>query len=221
MDRRRIGIVIPALNESATIGAVVRAAGAHGTCVVVDDGSSDATAALARDAGALVVAHEVNRGYDAALDSGFRAAAQAGCEIIITLDADGQHDPTLLGRFVDAIDAGAAIAVGVRDRRARLAEHVFAWYTQLRWGISDPLCGLKAYRADVYRTLGHFDSYASIGTELMLFGARNGQRIVQIPFPVRERDGAPRFGRRLSANWRILRALALSLWRIPRRSAAC
>lgn len=213
--------MIPALNEAATITAVVRAASPHGTCVVVDDGSTDGTAALARGAGALVVVHPANRGYDGALDSGFRAAAQAGCEIIITLDADGQHDPSLLLRFIEAIDGGAAVALGVRDRRARLAEHAFAWYTRQRWGIADPLCGLKAYRADVYRALGHFDSYSSIGTELMLFAARNGHAIVQVPFHVREREGAPRFGRRLGANLRIFRALALSLWRIPRRGTAC
>jgi glycosyltransferase involved in cell wall biosynthesis len=220
MERHRIGIVIPALNEAATIGAVVRTALHHGVCLVVDDGSSDNTAALAFEAGALVVSHPENRGYDAALDSGFRRASEVGCEIILSLDADGQHDPSLIGSFIEALDKGSAVALGIRSRRARLAEHAFAWYTRMRWGIADPLCGLKAYRVEVYRALGHFDSYSSIGTELMLFAARNHYSMAQVPFEVRVREGQSRFGRRILANWKIFRALLLSFRPTPSRKAA-
>ena len=211
MERPRIAIVIPALNEAATISQVVEAAGRYGMCVVVDDGSSDDTASRARAAGATVVSHATNRGYDAALDSGFRKAAEMGCEAIITLDADGQHNPELLEKFIAALDGGAAVVLGVRDRRQRLAEHVFAWYTRHRFDIADPLCGMKAYRVEVYRELGHFDTYVSIGTELMLFAARRGFPIASVPFEVRDREGQPRFGKKLAANWKIFRALALSL----------
>jgi glycosyltransferase involved in cell wall biosynthesis len=211
MARSRVAIVIPALNEAATIARVVRLASQWGTCIVIDDGSVDATGALAREAGAVVVHHPENRGYDAALDSGFRFAAEERCDMIVTLDADGQHDPGLVHRFIEALNAGADIVLGVRSRRARIAEYLFAYYTVARWGIRDPLCGLKAYQTEVFRALGHFDSYGSIGTELTLYAARRGLRIKQIPFEVREREDQPRFGRRLSANYRILRSLLLSL----------
>lgn len=211
MDRHRVAIVIPALNEGMTIAAVVHAAQVYGTCVVVDDGSTDATAVVAREAGALVVSHLANRGYDAALESGFHKAEEAGFEAVVTLDADGQHNPELLREFLAHLDAGAAVVLGVRNKRQRLAEHVFAWYAKWRFGIADPLCGLKAYRMDVYRALGHFDAYKSIGTELALFAARNGYPIASVHFGVGERVGNPRFGRKLSANWKIFRALALSL----------
>jgi glycosyltransferase involved in cell wall biosynthesis len=213
VDRRLVAIVIPALNEERTVAAVVQAACLQGVCVVVDDGSEDATAQIASAAGALVVRHEVNRGYDAALDSGFRCAAEAGCLVVVTLDADGQHDPSLVDRFIEAIDAGADVVLGVRSRKARLAESIFSAYTRWRWGIADPLCGFKAYRIEVFQALGHFDSYESIGTELTLFAAHRGLRIAQVPFRVGDREGPPRFGRRLSANWRILRALLLSMRR--------
>jgi glycosyltransferase involved in cell wall biosynthesis len=221
MDRRRVAIVIPALNEAATIGQVVLAAQRQGQCIVVDDGSADATGKLAGDHGAMVVRHATNKGYDAALSSGFRRASDAGFDVVVTLDADGQHDPDLVDRFLSAIDAGAGVALGVRSSRPRLAEHVFAWYTRCRWGIADPLCGLKAYRMTVYRELGHFDSYGSIGTELMLFAARTGHEIAQVPFQVRERADKPRFGRELTANWKICRAMALSLRRSPNVGTPC
>lgn len=221
MDRRRVAIVIPALNEAATIRQVVWAAQHKGQCIVVDDGSTDTTAQLARDAGAIVVSHTANRGYDAALGSGFRRADDDGYDVVITLDADGQHDPDLVDRFLDAINAGADVALGVRSSRARLAEHVFAWYTHWRWRIADPLCGLKAYRIEVYRALGHFDSYDSIGTELMLFAARNGRALAQVTFTVRERADHPRFGRVLYTNLKIFRSMAMSLRRVPELEDPC
>jgi glycosyltransferase involved in cell wall biosynthesis len=212
MDRSRVGIVIPALNESATIAVIVEAVKKYGVPIVVDDGSTDNTAELARQAGGLIVSHEYNRGYDAALDSGFRKAYEIACEVIITVDADGQHDPSLINKFIERIDTGAEVVVGTRSVRQRLAEHVFAWYTKTRFGIDDPLCGMKAYKTSIYRELGHFDSYGSIGTELMIFAAKNDYRIDQIPFKVRNRLGDSRFGRVLSANYKIFRAMTLSFW---------
>jgi glycosyltransferase involved in cell wall biosynthesis len=211
MDRRRVGIVIPALNEAATIPAVISNASLYGIPIVVDDGSTDGTGTLAANAGAEVVRHQVNLGYDRALNSGFAHAAAKGLDYIVTMDADGQHDPSILEPFLQALAHGADVVAGVRDRRQRLAEHVFAWVGRRRWKLQDPLCGMKAYRADIYRELGHFDSYDSIGTELVIYAARRGKRIMHVHVPTRERIGQPRFGRRFSANRRIFRALRIAL----------
>ncbi|MEJ0037610.1 MAG: glycosyltransferase family 2 protein [Gammaproteobacteria bacterium] len=215
----RLALVIPALNESASIAMVVRRAAQLGLPIVVDDGSNDATGAIAAAEGADVVRHPVNRGYDGALSSGFARAVQLGCDTIITLDADGQHNPGLITTFEAALES-ADVVVGIRDRHQRLAESVFAWLGQRIWGISDPLCGMKGYRIDVYRRLGHFDSYRSIGTELALFAARSGFRVTQVPVPTRPRVGASRFGQLLRGNWMIFRALAIALVRLPRQRRA-
>lgn len=213
MDRCRIAIVIPAFNEAATIGPVIFSVFQYGKPIVVDDGSSDETSQLASSLGASVVGHAVNRGYDQAINSGFVRAEELGCEYVITIDADGQHDPSLLSRFIGSLDSGADVVIGVRDRCQRLAEHIFAWVAEKKWGIQDPLCGMKAYRIGLYKEVGHFDSYGSIGTELALYAAKNGKRIVQLPVKIRERIDAPRFGRIFSANWRILYALWVGLLR--------
>ena len=211
MERHRIGIVIPALNEAKTIGSLVANASQCGIPIVVDDGSSDETGELATAAGASVVGHDFNRGYDQALNSGFARAEELGCEYVVTMDADGQHDPTILVSFIQALDDGADVVVGIRDRRQRVAEHIFAWVGSVKWGIRDPLCGMKAYRIGVYRELGHFDSSCSIGTELAIFAAKRGRKIAQLAVKTRERNDVPRFGTRYSANKRILRALWLGL----------
>ena len=212
MDKCRVGIVIPALNESATIVGIVEAVVKYGVPIVVDDGSTDSTGALALNSGAVVVAHKYNRGYDEALNSGFNKAADLGSKIIVTVDADGQHDPLLIEKFIAVIDLGFDVVVGVRNKRQRFAEHLFAWYTFLRFGIKDPLCGMKAYRTPVYANQGYFDSYGSIGTELIIFAAEKKYRIKQIAFNVRERKGASRFGQVISSNYKIIRALIFSIY---------
>lgn len=211
MDRHRVGIVIPALNEASTIGAVIEGVIGQGIPIVVDDNSDDDTASVAIEAGAELVSHATNRGYDGALNSGFDRAAQLGCDYVVTLDADGQHHPHLVARFIDALEQGADMAIGIRDRRQRIGEHLFAFVGRLRWGIDDPLCGLKAYRMQIYNDLGHFDGYRSIGTELAVYAATHGARVTQIPIMVAAREGRPRFGIGWRANRRILRALWLDL----------
>lgn len=211
MDRSKIGLVIPAYNESATIHEVVNAASSYGQPIVVNDCSSDNTANLAEQAGAVVVNHKVNLGYDGALNSGFIKAAEIGCQFVITLDADGQHNPHLIQKFVDELDKGVDVVLGVRSSKPRVSEHLFALFTKAKFGIKDPLCGMKGYQIEVYDSLGHFDSYRSIGTELMLFAARQNLNIVQVPFTVGERQDAPRFGNLVKANFKILRAMVKSV----------
>lgn len=211
MDRSRIAIVIPAFNESASIGIIVEAAKRFGLPIVVDDGSTDKTSLIARTAGAEIILHKRNLGYDKALEAGFMLAASLGCELVITMDADGQHNPDLLQQFLLEFDHGAEVVIGIRDHRQRLSEHVFAWVAHWLWGIHDPLCGMKGYKMSIYYSLGHFDSYGSVGTELALYAVRNSFRVAQVPVPSRSRIGKPRFGRLIIANWRIFRALVMAL----------
>lgn len=219
MDRpESVAIVIPAFNEAASIAAVVSRARDFGTPLVVDDGSNDGTPDIAARAGATVVTLERNMGYDHALSAGFERAASLDYDFVITMDADGQHNPHALTEFIALLHGGADVVIGTRDRRQRAAEHLFAWVAQGLWGIRDPLCGMKGYRVRVYRALGHFDSFGSIGTELATFAARKGYRVIQIPIRTRDRVGAPRFGRRVVANWRIFRAMVLLLLRAARPS---
>lgn len=100
-------IVIPAYNEELTIADVVRDAVkiAH-QVVVVDDGSRDRTAQLAKAAGALVVRHAVNRGVGAALGTGIEAAVRLDADAVVTMDADGQHRAEDAGRVFERLDQG-------------------------------------------------------------------------------------------------------------------
>lgn len=113
---KRILALIPAHDEGPRIGAVVRAAVRTLAVLVVDDGSSDDTADRAEAAGATVIRQQPNGGKGAALRAGFHCALARGADAVITLDADGQHDPAEIPRFLEAFAAARPeLIVGRRD----------------------------------------------------------------------------------------------------------
>jgi len=108
----RVLALIPGYEEGPRIGAVVAQARRHLPVLVVDDGSTDDTAAQAEAAGAVVLPQHPNQGKGAALRMGFRRALAEGYDAVLTLDADGQHDPDEIPRFLAAFAAGAETEVG-------------------------------------------------------------------------------------------------------------
>jgi len=108
--------VIPAYQAAATLDEVVRQTAEHLPVLVVDDGSSDETSAVAEAAGAEVLRQPANQGKGAALRRGFRHALEEGIEAVLTLDADGQHDPACAPAFLEAWRTrGAPLIIGRRD----------------------------------------------------------------------------------------------------------
>lgn len=199
----RLAILIPALNEAQTIGDVVRGASQYGRVLVIDNGSSDGTADQARKAGAEVL-RLPRPGYDAALNAGFARANELEAEFALTMDADGQHSANDIPRFVQALEQGNAAVYGIRGGHTRLSERLFKAIAGRRWGVRDPLCGMKAYRMELYRRRGHFDACRSIGTELVLFAARAGLPVAGIPIHINARADQPRFGNAIRANLTLL-----------------
>ena len=209
----KIAIIIPAYNEAMTVSAVVDGAASHGAVIVVDDASDDDTGALSAQAGADVVRHETNQGYDGALQRGFERAAEVGTDIAVTFDADGQHDPSVLEAFVRPIrDGEVDMVIGIRPQAARVAESVFGLYTNIRFGVPDILCGLKSYSMDLYRRHGRFDGTQSVGTELPIASLRAGARFALQNVAIGPRSGSARFGAGLGANLRIFRAMGHAIF---------
>ena len=123
MSLAGIFVVVPAYNEAEAIGGVLEELRrTAATIVVVDDCSTDATAAIARAAGATVLRHAVNRGQGASLQTGIRYALLRGAEIVVTFDSDGQHDAADLAALVAPIRAGRAeVVLGSRFLEPRSA----------------------------------------------------------------------------------------------------
>lgn len=150
--------VIPAYNEETQIAQVVAATRPYvDRVLVVDDGSKDQTAVRARAAGATVLSHPINRGLGATLGTGIRGARLLGADVVITLDADGQHLPVEIPRFVEAIRGGADVVLGSRmiemegnmPWKRRAYQRVGNVLTYVLFGlfVSDSQSGFRAFSA--------------------------------------------------------------------------
>jgi glycosyltransferase involved in cell wall biosynthesis len=202
-----LAIVIPAFNEAATINSIVERVAVYGQPIVVCDNSTDGTGDIAERAGASVVRHTLNLGYDGALQSGFSAAIEIDAEIVVTIDADGQLDPSLIPALTAPIESGhVELVLGVRPHSARLAERLFNFYGRFRFGVSDLLCGMKAYKTVLCQKYG-LDGPPSIGTKISVAAIKTGIPFDTVAVTVARRTDTPRFGNRWQANMRIMSAL--------------
>ena len=188
-----IVVAIPAYNEDETIAKVVVKALKHvDKVVVVDDGSADMTAEIAEGLGAIVVRHPRNRGYGSALSSCFIEARRLGADILVTLDADGQHDPNEIPRLIDPILKGSADIV-LGSRFMEEPEEIPAYrktgikiITRLtentaNLGVSDAQCGFRAYNRDALERLAPTERGMGASIELLVMASENNLRIAEVP----------------------------------------
>ena len=184
--------VIPAYQAAPTLEAVVRATAEHLPVLVVDDGSTDETSAVAREAGAEVLRQEPNQGKGAALRRGFGHALEAGVSAVLTLDADGQHDPAGAPDFLGAWrERQAPLIIGQRDfsqmplsRRIAndLGTRVFSWAVGRR--IVDNQSGYRLIaRPLLPHLLGSSEDGFEFEVEMITDAIRAGLVIDWVPIP--------------------------------------
>src|ERR1039458_378405 len=181
--------VIPCFNEGAGIAALVSALRQQVSFVlVVDDGSTDETALLARDAGAAVIRHERNGGKGAALRSGLSHLLKQGFEWVVTLDGDGQHAPEDLPELLRCAEqTGARLVIGNRMDNARampwLRRRVNRWMSRKlsqRAGrhLPDTQCGLRLIHLQTWAALAlkteHFEVESEMLMAFLAAGGRGG-----------------------------------------------
>jgi len=181
--QKRITVIIPAYNEEETIGEVIRALSRF-KCeiLVVDDGSYDETAKVAKDAGAKVISHSKNKGYLEALRTGFKHATG---DIVVTMDADGQHSAEDVPRLLEPIlDERADLVIGARERLS-FSEKAITMLTRLRVNVSDASSGFKALKRELALKM-ELRGKCVCGT-FVLEAARLGARIEEVKIKVGER----------------------------------
>ncbi len=194
----RLSVVLPAKNEAAAVGATVarlRELLPEAEVVVVNDGSSDATAAVATEAGARVVSHPYSKGNGAAIKTGARAASG---EVIVFMDADGQHDPADIPRLLALIESGHDLVVGARQKGSQASvgrglangfyNRLASWMTGHR--VEDLTSGFRAVRADKFREFLYLlpNGFSYPTTSTMAF-FRAGYSVAYVPIHAARRIG--------------------------------
>jgi glycosyltransferase involved in cell wall biosynthesis len=209
----RISVILPAKNEAQGLQRTLPILRAHfpdAEVIVVDDGSTDATAAVATGLGARVLSSPYSMGNGAAIKRGARAASG---DILVFMDADGQHDPGLIQQLLDQLDAGFDMAVGARNasgqaNAGRGAANAFynrlaSWMTGHR--IADLTSGFRAVRADRFREFLHLlpNGFSYPTTSTMAF-FRSAYPVAYVSIPVAKRIGTNSHIRPLRDGLRFL-----------------
>jgi hypothetical protein len=195
-------VVIPAYNEAENLPDVLRempaeVEGLPVRPIVVADGCTDATEATAHNLGAVVIRRDLRRGSGAAVRLGYEAALNAGARVIVTIDADGQHDPKEMEALVRPLLEGDADMVqgsrvlGEFEVESRARKHgvrIFARLMSLLGGsrITDPSTGYRAITAHALRRLDLRQDQFYV-SELILDAARKGMRTTEVPISLRRR----------------------------------
>jgi glycosyltransferase involved in cell wall biosynthesis len=211
----QVSVIVAALNEAECIGEVVRSMPWHGgasftlaECLVVDNGSTDATAAVAAAAGARVVASP--RGYGMAMHTGAQAA-QAASEVLVFADGDGADDVAAMESLVGPIARGEAEFVlasrmlGTREPGSMLpsqvmAGHVVGWLAKLFYGFRyTDMCAFRAIRRDALEAMQMSEMTYGWNLEMQLKAITMGLRIREVPVDYRCRAGGVS---KVSGNWR-------------------
>jgi glycosyltransferase involved in cell wall biosynthesis len=234
----RVLVVVPAFNEQSTVAQVVTEVRTHNPGVdvlVVDDGSADATADLARDAGALVCRLPFNLGVGGAMRAGFRFALDAGYDAVVQVDADGQHDasyiPALLRGLAEADVVIGARFAGAGDYQARGARRwamallAFVVSRLAHAPLTDVTSGYRAANRRAMRVFAaHYPAeYLGDTVESLIIALRSTCLVTQVPVAMRIRGGGRASQSPLRAAAYLLRAcaaIALALvrrWPMPAR----
>jgi glycosyltransferase involved in cell wall biosynthesis len=192
IDRVTVAAVVPAFLEEKHVGDVVRRTLKQlVNVVVVDDGSTDATAAEARKAGADVIVHEQNRGKGESIKSGFRYWLDHGATYVIVLDGDGQHLPEEIPHFLEAaIASRAKLLVGTRMNNVAempLVRRAVNRYMSrtisnvCRQEIPDTQCGFRMVHRDIIPDLLGGTERFDYETEMLIVASRAGCEIASVP----------------------------------------
>jgi len=193
----KIVAAIPCYNEEQFISGVVCKASQYvDLVIVVDDGSSDQTAEVAAAAGALVVRHEVNRGYGEAIRSCFRAALDNDADVLVTIDGDGQHNADELPNVLQPILAGDAdLVIGnrfmgkatnvPRYRKFGIDVITFLYNFGAKVCISDAQSGFRAYRRAVLNAVELTERGMGVSVQILIQARRKGYSIKEVPISCR------------------------------------
>ncbi len=227
-------VIIPALNEAENLEGVLKELAATVpdlAVLVVDDGSTDGTAAVARSQAVTVAELPFNLGVGGALRTGFLYAVRHGFDRAIQFDADGQHDPTQIPALVAALDAGADLVIGTRFgettscyevgrvragamRVLRLAVHLLSGQA-----FSDTSSGFRGFSANVldYFSREYPTEYLGDTAEALVLACYAGFRVVEVPVTMRRRTGGIPSNGNAKLAYHYLRALVTMLGRAPLR----
>jgi len=187
---------IPAYNEEKAISGLVKKSLQYSdNVIVVDDGSSDNTAQVAKESGAIVISHKKNEGYGASVITLFDRARQEGADMLVIMDGDGQHDPEQIPLLINTLQENNVDVVigsrfldttsqtpGYRKRGIKIITSAANFGTDFK--VSDAQSGFRAYSKKAIESIHPTETGMSVSTEILLKISNKGLSVAEVPITV-------------------------------------
>lgn len=226
---KKLVVILPALNEARVIGSVLsnlkkelkRLKGLKTETVVVDDGSRDKTSKIARSKGAIVFRHPINRGLGGALATGIEHVKQNQVDLVVTFDADGQHDPKDINKVLRPIlENKADVVIGTRNIKKmpfdrKIITLISSWITFIFFGVycSDTQSGFRAFNKKALNRIRIKTQRMEVSSEIFHEIRKYKFRLKEVPIKVIYTSYSRKKGQENLNALKILLKLTLRLFR--------
>jgi glycosyltransferase involved in cell wall biosynthesis len=209
---RGISVVLAARDEATSLAKLLsqirKVVPKSVEVIVVDDCSNDSTSRVAELGGALVLRNRSRLGQTASLRKGLSVAKG---NIIITMDADGEHDPRDIPRLMRALKRnGQCLAVGRRVALPRVSERLLSMFLGPVLGVSDIICGFRAIPREILNVVD-FDRHETWGVKFLLSCSNRGVRILEVPLSKSTARASARIGGKVLGNLKVIRCLIVGV----------
>ena len=208
MERPKVAIIVPIFNEEKTIEKLLINLKKIGNLIVIDDCSNDSTPTILKKFNFKIIKNTQNLGYEKSLKKGIVYAIKKNFKYIITIDADGEHYVSDVGKVLKKLKYNDLIYTK-RKNIFRISEKIVKFFFSVILNIEDPLSGLKGYKIDLLKKYDFKNWEGTYGSGILIFARLKNYKISKIDININKRKGVSRIGDDFFVNLSILRLLLI------------
>lgn len=208
MERSKVAIIIPIFNEEKTIEKLLINLKKIGNLIVVDDCSNDSTPTILKKFNFKIIKNTKNLGYEKSLKKGIVYAVKKNFQFIVTVDADGEHYISDVGKVLKKLKYYDLIYTR-RKNIFRISEKIVKFFFSTILNIEDPLSGLKGYKIDLLKKYNFKNWEGTYGSDILIFARLKNYKISKINININKRKDSSRIGDDFFVNLSILKVLLI------------
>lgn len=195
--------MIVAKNEEKTIGDIIDGCSGYGHIIVINDNSVDSTFSIIKKKNIFCITNSESIGYGSSILKGIDEACTKNYTHLITIDADGEHDPQCIKKFIEKLKNRNDMVFGIRKEHYRFSEGLFILYYNLKYGVSDILCGMRGFNLKIIEKK-HLFLKDELALKFIFNYLNKERKFTEFKISGKKRLNKSRFGNIIIANFKIL-----------------